>query len=163
MRFLTLAGFFLLLVAGTMTSADAAPAAEQDCGPTRPIGSPCKIRLFDQHFIPGTCQKSGFTFYSPPGTTCKTNSISTGAGAGYGTYCSPVAFVAGFTDIYQSSFFASEEQAKLPGNFNCRAVVYGVGESKFCFTRLVLMDSTFGDVRPNSEDDIPDKRKYCGH
>ncbi|KAJ3873325.1 hypothetical protein F5051DRAFT_419506, partial [Lentinula edodes] len=84
MRFLTLAGFFLLLVAGTMTSADAAPVAEQDCGPTRPIGSPCGIRLYDQDFIPGTCQKTG-TFYSHR-ITCKTDSTLTGAGAGYGTY-----------------------------------------------------------------------------
>ncbi|KAJ4487263.1 hypothetical protein C8J55DRAFT_507412 [Lentinula edodes] len=83
MRFLTLAGFFLLLVAGTMTSADAAPAAQQDCGPTRPIGSPCGIRLYAQEFIPGTCQKTG-TFYSHR-TTCKTNSISTGGDGTYGT------------------------------------------------------------------------------
>ncbi|GAW05376.1 hypothetical protein LENED_007229 [Lentinula edodes] len=85
MRFLTLAGFFLLLVAGTMTSADAAPAAQQACGPTRPIGSPCSIKLDGQHYVPGTCQrKSGFSFYRR--TTCMPNSISTGAGAGYGTY-----------------------------------------------------------------------------
>lgn len=54
MKFLTLAGFFLLLVAGTMTAVDAATEAEQACGFARKIGSPCTIKLDGQHSIPGS-------------------------------------------------------------------------------------------------------------
>ncbi|KAJ3858465.1 hypothetical protein EV359DRAFT_87707 [Lentinula novae-zelandiae] len=51
MKFLTLAGFFLLLVAGTMTAVDAATEAEQACGFARKIGSPCTIKLDGQHSL----------------------------------------------------------------------------------------------------------------
>ncbi|KAJ3892262.1 hypothetical protein GG344DRAFT_64746 [Lentinula edodes] len=59
MKFLTLPGFFLLFVAGTMTAVDAATEAEQACGFRGKIGSPCKIKLDanGHHFIPGTCQE----------------------------------------------------------------------------------------------------------
>ncbi|KAJ4483137.1 hypothetical protein C8R41DRAFT_921964 [Lentinula lateritia] len=112
MKFLTLAGFFLLLVAGTMTAVDAATEAEQACGFARKIGSPCTIKLDGQHSIPGTCQKkaglklfrhrtcipnnmAGSTSSStaagapPPASATSspdTGSTSTGAGAGDGTY-----------------------------------------------------------------------------
>ncbi|KAF8829351.1 hypothetical protein HHX47_DHR3000720 [Lentinula edodes] len=111
MKFLTLAGFFLLLVAGAMTTVDAATDAEKACGFARKIGSPCSIKLDGQHSVPGTCQKkSGPKLFrhrtcipngtasstgsstaagAPPAASATsspdTSSTSTGAGAGDGT------------------------------------------------------------------------------